>query len=1005
MDMRSPRLLYLSLFSLVSGLLEKSIVSFESTEASVPLHGASIVYSADDPVGVEIAATSLAADLEAITGTQPSLFKVGGGESIECTQCAETAIIAATVDSEVIGAIAQDGKLNVSSIDGKWESYQTSVVDNPIPGIKKALVIAGSDERGVIFGIYTLSEQCGQSPFHWWADVPATKHEEIYAIPENTTFGPPSVQYRGLFINDEAPGLTGWWSKIHGVAHQPIDTEFYKHVFDMLLRLKGNFIWPSMWKSFIYPPGNIFFTDDPGNMQLADDYGIVVSTSHHEPMQKATNEWNDTVQGPWDWEKNRDNVTAFMDDGARRAGQNESYFTLGMRGEGDGPIQADDPVAILTEVFETQREILAKYYGNAIDARQVWTIYKEVATYYAAGLIPPDDVTLMFTDDNWGNIQRLPLANETERSGGIGMYYHLEYVGVPKGYKWQNTNNLPKVYKELYQAYQRGVDRIWVINIADIKPLEMPFGFIMDLAWNTSSIDFDTIPAYLEKFATREFGSEHASEISEILMEQSRLIGRRKYESIQSKTYSVSNYHESERVLSEWQALVDKVTSIADKLPEDRKDAYWHHVQYPISSGQAYYSAMLGLGKNQQIGYERRNSANALADQVREDFDRDFEFTEKYDTIVNGKWAGILSQPHYDQYIQSADGIMWAEPTRDVITGLWYVQLRQNSSYAFGNLGISPEGGGSAQEQARSEPAAFASAPTTDMFSPVLPILDPYGKGTWTVDLFHRGDYRIPIEWEVDIPYDWIHFNPSSGALSMDQSEQRINVSIDWAAVPDGINENIGVRINYDHPPWFDLIHLPIVNYKAPDDFVGFPETSGIVSIEAPHFQRKSNGDVTFEHIPYLGTRTNSGSLALRPYKEARVSEDVAKDAWAEYDIYLYNATSSLTATVYVNGALDTDPTLLMRYSLTLSDGDNAANFTRLLEDPATPGDTPPNWATTVADHVWMRNVTLGDVGEGKHTLRWQTNSPEVYLEKIVLNTRNGMKSSYLGPPETRLLS
>ncbi|KAK5630900.1 hypothetical protein RRF57_006615 [Xylaria bambusicola] len=851
--MRFSQLLCLTILSGALGLLEKRIVSFENAQGSLPLHGASILYSADDPVGVKIAITSLAEDLEVITGVRPSVFKVGNGNSIDCKNCTDNVIIAATVGSDVLGAMVEDGKLDVSAIDGTWESYQISVVDDPIPGVKRALVIAGSDKRGVMYGIYTLSEQCGQSPFHWWADVPATKHEEIYALSADTTFGPPSVQYRGLFINDEAPGLTGWWSKVHGVNHQPIDTEFYRHVFDMLLRLKGNFIWPSMWKSFVYRPGNIFFKDDPGNMQLADDYGIVVSTSHHEPMQKATNEWNDTISGPWDWEKNKDNVTAFMEDGARRAGQNESYFTLGMRGEGDGPIQSDNPVGILTDVFKTQREILAKYYGNESAANQVWTIYKEVATYYAAGLIPPEDVTLMFTDDNWGNIQRLPLANETARSGGVG-------------------------------------------------PLEMPFGFIMDLAWNTSSIDFETIPSYLKAFCAREFGPEYASEISEILMEQSRLIGRRKYESVQSKTYSVVNYHENELVLAEWQALVDKVAYVADRLPEQRKDAYWHHVQYPIGSGQAYYSVMLGLGKNQQIGYERRNSANALADQVRENFDRDFDFTEMYDSIVDGKWAGMLSQAHYDQYFQSF-GDDWAEPTRDVISGLWYINLRQNSSYPIGNLGIFAEGSGSAQEQARNLPSTWESAPTSGKFAPTLPIMDPYGKGTWTIDLFHRGDSRIPIEWEADIPFDWIIFSPSFGTLSTDQPEQRVNVSINWSSVPEDMNENIGVRINYNHSPFFDLVHLPIVNYKAPDGFVGFPETSGIISIEAPHFQRRSDGNVTFEHIPYLGTRTNSGSLALRPYKQARVSEDVARDAWAEYDIYLYDA-STLTATVYVNGAL-----------------------------------------------------------------------------------------------------
>jgi hypothetical protein len=525
----------------------------------------------------------------------------------------------------------------------------------------------------------------------------------------------------------------------------------------------------------------------------------------------------------------------------------------------------------------------------------------------------------------------------------------------------------------------------------------------MDLAWNISSIDFDTIPSYLEAFATREFGPEQASEISEILMEQSRLIGRRKYESVQSNTYSVLHYHESERVLSEWQALANRVLSVLDKLPEERMDAYWHHVQYPILSGQAYYSAMLGLGKNQQIGVERRNSANALADQVRADFDRDFDLTEHYNSIVGGKWTGILSQPHYDQYSQSSS-TGWSEPTRDVITGLWYVQLRQNSTYAFGNLGIFPEGSESAQEQGRSLPSVWASNPTSDVYAPKLPLLDPYGKGTWTVDLFHRGDYRVPITWEVEIPHDWITFAPSSGSLSKTQLEQRVNVSINWAAVPANFNETVGVRINFDTSPWFDIIHLPITNSRVPEDFVGFPETAGIISIEASHLQRKSAGDIAFENIPNLGTRTNSGSLALRPYKDARVSETVAKASWAEYDIYLFDAVSGpLTATVYVNGALDTDPNLLMSYSLTLGDS-TPANFTRLLGNPATPGDTPPDWRTSVADHVWIRTVVLGYAGQGKYTLRWRVNSPEIYLEKIVLNTRKGLTSSYLGPPETKLL-
>ncbi|CAJ2506497.1 Uu.00g006270.m01.CDS01 [Anthostomella pinea] len=1002
--MRNTLSLLLGWLVLCSALLEEQLVSFDFSSDSVPLHNASILYSSDDPVGVQNAANSLAGDFEQITGNRPSVISLDPVNVTGCAGCKDYAIIAATVNSALLKHLVLEGKVDVSGIEGKWETFQTSVVEDPLNGVKRALVIAGSDKRAAVFGLYTLSEQCGQSPFHWWADVPAQEHSEIYALAKSTTHGEPSVKYRGLMINDEAPGLTGWWSKVHGVDHQPLDSEFYMHVFDMLLRLKGNFMWPAMWESSVPRPGNIFFTDDPKNMQLADDYGIVMSTSHHEPMQRATNEWNETETGPWDWTKNKANVTAFMEEGVHRAAKNESYFTLGMRGAGDGPIQGDDPVGILKDVFQTQRQIFSDYYGNASAANQVWTIYKEVATYYAAGLLPPEDVTLMFTDDNWGNIQRLPLANESERSGGIGMYYHLEYLGTPKEYKWQNTNNLPKVYKELYQAYERGADRIWVINVGDIKPLEVPFSFTMQLAWNMSSIDFDNIPAYLEAFATRDFDSKHAGEIGSIMMENSRLVGRRKHESTQSDTYSVLHYHENERVIAEWKTLADRVMAVLDTLPEDRQPAYWHHVQYPIVAGYVYHATMLGLGKNQQIGFERRNSANDLASQVLATFDQDFDLLEQYDSMLDGKWAGMLAQPHYDQYVQSYNND-WKEPTKDAITGLWYVQLRQNATYAFGNLGIYAENCESAQLQGRSLPSADASAPTDGDFAPTLPIMDPYGKGIWQIDLFHRGDYRVPIEWEVDIPFDWITVSPSSGIVSMEQLEQRLNISVDWSAVPANMDEEIDMRINFNTPPWFDLIRLPIMNYRVPDDFTGFPETSGLISIESPHCQRKSTGNVTFEHIPQLGTRTNSGSLALRPYSEARVSAEVAQDAWVDYDIYLFNESSSLTATVYVNGALDTDPTLPMSYSLTLDGDDTNTNWTRLLGDPDTPGATPPGWQTSVADHVWMRNVTLGNVTEGSHTLRWRTNSPEVYLEKIVLDTRQGLKSSYLGPPETTLIS
>lgn len=291
-------------------------------------------------------------------------------------------------------------------------------------------------------------------------------------------------------------------------------------------------------------------------------------------MQRATNEWNESEDGTWDWVENRENVTRFMEEGVPGMGMKDSYYTLGMRSDADGPIEGDDPLENLREVLDTQRGMLAREYGNENAAKQVWTIYKEVATYYAAGLRSPEDVALMFNDDNWGNILRLPLENETNLAGGIGLYYHIQYTGGPKAYKWQNTNNLAKVYKELYHALEHGATQIWVINVADIKPLEMPFAFTMNLAWNKSHFDFDEILGYVRAFVAREFARAHfddnqIDEITDMMLEQSRLLGRRKYEATQSGTYSILNFRENERVQAEWSDLAERVAVIRSSLLED----------------------------------------------------------------------------------------------------------------------------------------------------------------------------------------------------------------------------------------------------------------------------------------------------------------------------------------------------------------------------------------------------------------------------------------------------
>jgi hypothetical protein len=656
---------------------------------------------------------------------------------------------------------------------------------------------------------------------------------------------------------------------------------------------------------------------------------------------------------------------------------------------------------------------------------EVWTLYKEVQTYYAAGLDPPEDVTLIFPDDNAGNVQRLPTGNESSRLGGIGLYYHFEYVGSPTSYKWQNIANLPKVFKELSHAAMRGANRIWIMNVGDIKPMELPFAFAMDLAWNSSSITFETIPDYLKLWIGREIGEEYAETLTPLLMEWGHLIGMRRYEAVGPATYSSFYFHEAEDILLRWTNLKDGITGILEQVSAELRPAFYELIYYPIVSGATFYQVKLGTGLNNKYAHERRNSANGLAESVREFFESDYDLTHGFDTLLNGKWSGIMAQAKYDDidgYEPYGGFRDWPNAARDMLSNLSYVSLREDMQYTLGNLGIYVEESVNAAIQGRWAESIDASLPSSQLgnpereWTPTLPVMDPYGPAVRYVELFMRGDYRVPINWAIgDAPVDWVKVSPKSGTLNQGHYDQRLNISIDWERVPVGFNETIKIPVTASPSqyPYLDYIYIPVQNHRVPVGFIGFPETEGkVISIEGPHFQSSSpvsnsnpkgnSTNVHFEKIPYLGTRTESGSLSLRPYTLARTTDSTS--ALATYNIYLFNSTSSVSATVYVNGCLDTDPNLLLQFSLTLDD--QPANFTRILGQPKNAGDLPPEWNPTVMDNVWKKKVAFADVKEGAHKLVWRANSPEVYLEKIVLWTRGreGERETYLGPPETTLI-
>ncbi|MGD9634962.1 MAG: glycosyl hydrolase 115 family protein, partial [Pirellulales bacterium] len=435
---------------------------------STATEAAPLLLDSSDHAGVLRVAKHLQADIENVTGHEPQLV-IG-----EQPAGRDVVLIGTLGKNATIDRLVAEKKLDVAEIAGEWEAFLATVVDRPVEGADRALVIVGSDKRGTIYGMYDLAAQIGVSPWHWWADVPVKKQPTLSVLPGRHVQPSPKVKYRGIFINDEAPALAGWMQdKFGGHNHK-----FYDHVYQLILRLKGNYLWPAMW-------GRSLYDDDPESPRLADEYGIVIGTSHHEPMMRAHVEWERYGKGPWNYDANEAKLREFWTAGVRRMGANESVVTVGMRGDGDEPMSETANIALLERIVADQRGIIAEVTGkDPAQVPQMWALYKEVQKYYDRGMRVPDDVTLLLCDDNWGNIRKLPKVGEKPRAGGYGIYYHFDYVGGPRNYKWLNTNSIPRVWEQMHLANEYGVDRLWIVNVGDIKPMELPTEFFLDYAWN-----------------------------------------------------------------------------------------------------------------------------------------------------------------------------------------------------------------------------------------------------------------------------------------------------------------------------------------------------------------------------------------------------------------------------------------------------------------------------------------------------------------------------------------
>ncbi len=576
------------------------------------------------------AASFLQADMESVTGRQPKIIHKASSSTKHC-------ILIGSIDqSALIAELIRNKKIQIDSLTGKWEAGLTQIVNNPFPGIEKALVITGSDRRGTAFGVFELSKQMGVSPWYWWADVPVKKKKELYISNTIHLQDRPLVKYRGIFINDEAPAFSGWTKeKFGGVNHG-----VYEKIFELLLRLKANYLWPAMW-------GNAFADDDTLNPVLADKYGIVISNSHHEPMLRAQQEWKRYGRGAWNYQTNDSVLRAFWRKGIQNMGNHESVVSMGMRGDGDMPMTQGSNIALLEKIVADQRKIIEEVTGKPASATaQSWALYKEVQDYYDKGMRVPDDITLLLCDDNWGNLRKLPKLTDAPRKGGYGIYYHFDYVGGPRNYKWLNTNPIPRVWEQMHLAYEYNVRDIWVVNVGDIKPMEFPISFFLDYAWNPTRIGPRDLQKYTEKWTADQFGSKYATEIADIIAKYSKYNGRRKPELLDANTYSVENYHESALAMLDFQNIVKKAEQINQALPAEYKDAFFELVLHPVKACSNLQDLYTAVAYNKIYAAKKSPLANTYAENAKRFYMKDSLISLEYNHIANGKWNHMMDQTH-----------------------------------------------------------------------------------------------------------------------------------------------------------------------------------------------------------------------------------------------------------------------------------------------------------------------------------------------------------------------
>lgn len=886
----------------------------------------------DAPRGVRRAAKDLCMDIYKVCGTQ----------------------------SEIIDDASKAGIVIRTKADGCWEKYVLNISD-------KQVSITGSDRRGTIYGIYELSRQIGVSPWYWWCDVPIEHHDKIYLKQGTYTDGEPKVKYRGIFINDESPSFTGWCGNKFG----GVNSKMYAHMFELLLRLKANYLWPAMW-------GNAFNEDDEQNPVVADEYGIVMGTSHHEPMMRSHQEYlrRKGWVGPWDYTVNKKRLDNFFTEGLERNKRFDQVITISMRGDGDvamGKGDDDENISTLKDVISNQRRIISQVYGkDASLVPQLWAIFTEVQRYYDRGMTVPDDVIKVFCDNNWGYIRRTGPEKERISDNGsqhdfdrgwkpMGLYYHIDMNGGPWNDRWINTTTIPKLQNQLGLAYRTGLDDLWIVNVGDLKPKEVPIDFIMRYAWNPNSITHEDCHQYMVDFTSSCFGAEHADAIAGIIEEYTNLNLQRKPESQSTGVYSVMNYHEADRMIARWERLVHDADSIKGLIPESQQDAFYHLAYYPAVASAGVALVYLYATKAQTYSAQGRPLANKYIALEKATYAKDKKMEAYYnDSLAGGKWHGMMRDIHFG-YKQ------WFMPNKDSIPECRPVVLADKPA-----LGIAVEG-------------------------ETMPYFDNLDNQTYYIDLFNKGKGFLRYNTQSD---KWIKVSDTKGKFN---EELRLNVSIDWSLLSEGVHEGSVIITTKD-----GRFTVPV---KAVKRMLPVCSESYYGSMSGKEFSFPANGYAYADNLTFLpGLGRDEGVMTLNTH-----------DASMAYNVYFPEAGSQ-TILVGVLPTQDVNPERGLDFyigfdaALTkvdarkgLVDTFGEYNPKALAKSPVLkPVERPNRNIKLISGNGWCRNevhdnirwidVKVNVTKPGVHRLVITRAHPEIMFERFIVNPDNN-HYSYLGAP------